>query len=181
MMGRKFKVELKVFLLVLLLSLSIPIWNSHRSNSVKNDTISSVFAALEARPEIIEKSYLYAGNLCEIDSLDSHVSSNQDKSSPATSHVIEGWIITESTGRTLPPLVFAILSNAEGVFWLEGKRVFRPDVGVVFGSHYFDQGGFKVTNDFSNIPAGLYRLSVAAGSEFVVGVCLTDKTITVEN
>jgi len=181
MMGRKSKFVLKALLLVALLSLSILVWNSHHSASVRDNTISRIFAALDARPAIFEKSYLYAGNLCEINSMDSHVSLNQDKSIPATSHAIEGWIITESTGRTLPPMVFAILSNAEDVFWLEGKRVFRPDVGAVFGSHYFDQGGFTVTHDFSNIPAGAYKLSIATGSEFVVGVCLTDKTITVGN
>lgn len=146
-----------------------------------SNAFNSIIAASNARPAGLEKSYLFAGNLCDVDARISPTKQNQIVTAKNIPFTISGWVVPASTGRELPPRVFAILSGDKGVFWFEGKRTLRPDVSAVFGSHYFDQGGFEVIGDFSDIPAGEFKLSIATGSEFVMGVCVTNKVIHVKS
>lgn len=150
-----------------------------QAESAKKNAIKLISSAIDARPAKIKDSYLFAGGLCKVESVNGQTESSQIDVKTKTSLDLYGWVITESTGRTLPPMVFGILSGEGGVFWLEGARVHRADVGAVFGSHYFDQGGFIVKGLTPSLPLGKYKLSVATGNEYVMGVCLTDKVINI--
>lgn len=175
------KVGLKIALLALMAAISFAIaYFIFFLKPVEIDAFKSIIAASDARPAGLEKSYLFAGHLCEVDTRSSATEPNQITIEKNIPIIISGWVVPESSGRSLPPRVFAILSGDNRVFWFEGKRTLRPDVSAVFGSHYFDQGGFEVIGDFSDIPAGKFKLSIATGSEFVMGVCATNKVIHVK-
>lgn len=178
--GMNKKVGLKIALLALMVAISVVIAYFLFLKPVEIDAFKSIIAASDARPAGLEKSYLFAGNLCDVDARISPTRQNQIVTAKNIPFIISGWVVPASTGRELPPRVFAILSGDKGVFWFEGKRTLRPDVSAVFGSNYFDQGGFEVIGDFSDIPVGEYKLSIATGSEFVMGACVTNKVIHVK-
>jgi hypothetical protein len=130
-----------------------------------------------SRPPKIAKAYIYDGGVCPIDSSSPQKISNLIAASRKLPLSIYGWATTESTGKPVAPMIFAVLSNDTGTFYLEGKRTPRPDVAN--GNHLLDLVGFEVAGSLANIPVGDYKLSIASGTEFVVDNCKTPVVVRV--
>lgn len=162
--------------LSVVLSIAMMLGACSKPNDASTAKAASV-AADATRPAKIAKAYVYEGGVCPIDSSNPQVVSNRITTSKKLPFAINGWVITESTGKPVPPMVFAVLSGDQGTFYLEGKRVPRPDVAK--GNHLLDLAGFEVVGSLSNIPAGEYKLSVATGTEFVVAVCGTKMVVSI--
>jgi hypothetical protein len=130
-----------------------------------------------ARPPKIAKAYIYDGGVCPIDSSNPQTVSNRISASRKLPLSIYGWATTESTGKPVAPMIFAVLSNETSAFYLEGKRLPRPDVAK--GNHLLDLVGFEVVGSLSAIPVGEYKLNIASGTEFVVDMCKTPMVVRV--
>lgn len=129
------------------------------------------------RPSKIAKAYIYDGGVCPIDSSNPQKISNLIAASRKLPLSIAGWATTDSTGKPVAPMIFAVLSNDTGTFYLEGKRTPRPDVAN--GNHLLDLVGFEVAGSLANIPVGEYMLSIDSGTEFVVDMCKTQVVVRV--
>ena len=129
------------------------------------------------RPAKIAKAYVYEGGVCPIDSSNPKLVSNLISATRKLPLSIYGWATTESTGRPVGSMIFAVLSSTAGTYYLEGKRVPRPDVAK--GNRLLDQVGFEVTGPLSNVPGGEYTLSIASGTEFVVAMCKTPVVVRI--
>lgn len=131
------------------------------------------------RPAKIAKAYFYSGGKCSIDSTKPETRSNLITTSKKSPLGINGWVAEETTMGHILPLVFAVLSGEHGTYYLEGKRVPRPDVAIALGNKMFDDAGFEVLDSISKIPIAEYKLSVATGDKFVVAVCQTDFVVRI--
>ena len=129
------------------------------------------------RPAKIAKAYVYEGGVCPVDSSSPRLVSNLISATRKLPLSINGWATTESTGRPVGSMIFAVLSNDTGAVYLEGKRVPRPDVAK--GNRLLDLAGFEVVGSLSNTPVGEYKLSIASGTEFVVAMCKTPVVVRV--
>ena len=129
------------------------------------------------RPPKIAKAYVYDGGMCPIDSSNPQTVSNRISASRKLPFSINGWATTESTGRPVGSMIFAVLSSTTGTYYLEGKRVPRPDVAK--GNHLLDLAGFEVVGSLSNTPVGEYKLNIASGTEFVIAMCKTQVVVRV--
>lgn len=147
----------------------------NETSEVKNAS----FAMDQTRPTKIAKAYFYGGGRCEIDSSNPPAISGRISTSRKLPFTLSGWTATDSTRNPAPPLIFAVLSNDKNSFYLEGKRVPRPDVAAALGNRLLDFAGYEVLGNLSNIPAGEYKLSFASGTEFVVEVCQTRTVVRV--
>jgi hypothetical protein len=131
----------------------------------------------KSRPEKIAKAYVYDGGRCEIDSTNPASVSSLIAISRKTPLGVNGWATTEGTAKPVSPMIFAVLSNEHGTYYLEGTRYPRPDVAN--GNHMLDLAGFNVAGNLSNIPVGDYKLIIAMGTEFVVGMCQTSLVVRI--
>ncbi|WP_283743918.1 hypothetical protein [Sideroxydans sp. CL21] len=129
------------------------------------------------RPPKIAKAYFYDGGVCPIDSSIPKVVSDLIAVSKKLPLSITGWATTDSTGKPVAPMIFAVLSNGTGTFYLEGKRTPRPDVAN--GNRLLDLVGFEIAGSLANIPVGDYKLGIASGTEFVVDNCKTPVVVRV--
>lgn len=131
------------------------------------------------RPAKIAKAYVYDGGRCEIDSTNPRAVSSLVAISRNIPLGVNGWAITEGTARPVSPMIFAVVSNEHGAYYLEGQRVPRPDVASTLGDKMLGLAGFKVSGNLSNIPVGDYKLNIAMGTEFVIAVCPTTLVIRI--
>lgn len=126
------------------------------------------------RPSKIAKAYFYGGGRCSVDFTKPEARSNLIVVPRKNPLAISGWVAEETTMGHQLPLAFVVLTGEHGTYFLEGKRVPRPDVATSLGNKLFDQAGFNAIGSLSNIPIGEYKLSLATGDKFVVAVCQTD-------
>lgn len=126
------------------------------------------------RPPIIAKAYFYNGGRCSVDSPEPEARSNLIAVSRKSPLAISGWVVEETTMGHQLPLAFVVLTGEHGTYYLEGKRVPRPDVATALGNKLFDQAGLNAIGSLTNISTGEYKLSLATGDKFIVAVCQTD-------
>lgn len=175
-MNIRFGVTIKLVALAAMISISMIIYACTKPNDDSATKAESV-AIGAARPVKIAKAYVYDGGICTIDSSHGQAVSNLIASSKKLPFEINGWAVTESTGKPVSPMIFSVLSGDHGTFYFEGKRERRPDIAK--GNHLLDLAGFDVVGSLSNIPVGEYKLSIAMGTEFVVAVCKTKVVVSI--
>ncbi|OIR10731.1 hypothetical protein GALL_75010 [mine drainage metagenome] len=129
------------------------------------------------RPAKIAKAYVYEGGVCPIDSSNPKLVSNLISATRKLLLSVNGWATTDSTGKPVGSMIFAVLSNDTDTVYLEGKRVPRPDVAK--GNRLLDLVGFEVAGSLSNAPVGEYTLSIASGTEFVIDMCKTPVVVRI--
>jgi hypothetical protein len=131
----------------------------------------------KSRPIKIAKAYAYDGGSCMLDITPPPAGSSLIAGSHKLPLHLNGFAIIDGATRPVSPLIFAVLSNEHGTYYLEGKRYPRPDFAQ--GNHMLDLAGFDVSGDLTNIPIGDYRLIIAMGTEFVVAMCDTKLTVRI--
>jgi hypothetical protein len=131
----------------------------------------------KSRPVKIAKAYVYDGGRCVLDGTPLPADSNLIAASRKLPLHINGLAVVDGAARPVSPMIFAVLSNEDGTYYLEGTRYPRPDFAQ--GNHMLDLAGFDVSGNLSNIPAGDYKLSIASGTEFVVVMCKTPVVVRV--
>ena len=125
----------------------------------------------KSRPVKIAKAYVYEGGRCVLDGTPLPADSNLITASPKLPLHINGIALIDGAAKPVSPMIFVVLSNEQGTYYLEGKRYPRPDFAR--GNHMLDLAGFDVSANLPNIPAGDYKLNIAMGTEFVVAMCKT--------
>lgn len=177
-MKTRFVIKINLFALTALIS--IPMMLGACSNP-EETSIPKVPAGTidKSRPEKIAKAYIYSGGRCEIDSTNPAAVSSLIAISHKTPLGINGWATTEGTAKPVSPMIFAMLSSERGTYYLEGKRVSRPDVAATLGDKLLELAGFNVAGSLPNVPVGDYKLNIAMGTEFVIAVCPTTLVVRI--
>lgn len=166
----------KLVVMSVVISVAIMLVACYKSN--ETSTVKAKAGEIDpTRPPKIAKAYIYDGGMCPIDSSTPQAVSNLIATSKKLPLGIYGWATSESTGKPVAPMIFAVLSGDAGTFYLEGKRLPRPDVAK--GNHLLDLVGFEVVGSLSAIPVGEYKLGIASGTEFVVDMCKTQVVVRV--
>lgn len=168
-------------LVALFLLISLAMMLGACSEPDETSAVTVVSGAIDARPINIAKAYIYGGGKCYIDSSTPPTVSNLIVTSRKLPFSITGWAMPDEAGRKHPPFIFAVLNGANGAYYLEGKRVPRPDVALAMARHPSDQAGYEIAGSLLNIPAGEYQLGVATGSEIVVAVCKTQVVVRIND
>lgn len=131
----------------------------------------------KSRPVKIAKAYVYDGGRCVLDGTPLPAGSNLITASHKLPLHINGVAVIDGAARPVSPMIFAVLSNEQGTYYLEGTRYPRPDFAQ--GNHMLDLAGFDVSANLPNIPASDYKLNIAMGTEFVIAMCKTPVVVRV--
>ena len=131
----------------------------------------------KSRPIKIAKAYVYDGGRCVLDGTPLPAGSNLIAASSKLPLHINGLAVIDGAARPVSPMIFVVLINEQGMYYLEGKRYPRPDFAQ--GNHMLDLAGFDVSSNLPNIPAGDYKLNIAMATEFVVAMCKTPVVVRV--
>jgi hypothetical protein len=130
-------------------------------------------------PAKIEKAYFYDGGRCEIDSTKPAASSNLISASRKSTLKVTGWVAEETILLKILPLAYVVLNGDHGTYYLEGKRLPRPDVAAALGDTMYENAGFETIENLSNIPIGKYKMSVASGDKSLVAICRTNFVVRI--
>ncbi|MCX7089330.1 MAG: hypothetical protein NTV00_14920, partial [Methylococcales bacterium] len=131
------------------------------------------------KPITIKNASATDGGICVVDSINHLPATTAIQTKKTLPFGIEGWSIIDSKERPVPPLIFAVLINKTGQYYLEGERKLRPDVSK--GNARIELAGFKMTGYFSKIPQGDYRLKIATGDNQSLVFCEIKTMVHIEN
>ncbi len=177
-MNVRFGLTEKLLPLAAMLTIAVAIGACSKPNEASTPK-GSLIASDSPRPPKIAKAFFYGGGMCSVDSTTPGARSNQIAASIKSQLVVNGWVAEETTLQRALPWAYVILNGEHGTYYIEGKRVPRPDVAAALGKRMFDHAGFDAVGDLSHIPIGEYRLSLAAGDNTLVAVCPTGLTVRV--
>ena len=146
---------------------------------IRTDRIDFKKNQFNLRPNAIKNAVATDGGICVVDNINHLPIATAIHIKKTLPFGIEGWSIIDSKERPVPPLIFAVLINKTGQYYLEGKRKLRPDVSK--GNTRIELAGFKMTGYFSKIPLGDYRLKIATGDNQSLVFCDTKTMLHIEN
>lgn len=126
----------------------------------------------------ISRAMEVKGGMCPIDSINKQPLQGVLAAQKSQPFGIEGWAVTETSDRPVPPLVFVRLDSGAGAFYLEGKRKKRPDIAK--GNQLLEDAGYEAAGYLSNVPAGQYDIKILTGDEGTIFICSTGKSLTVQ-
>lgn len=164
----------KLLALTVVLSIAMMLSACSKTNEAETSRVID-----SPRPAKIEKAYFYNGGRCDIDSTKPAARSNLIAASKKNTLDISGWVAEVTTLAKILPLAFVVLSGDHGTYYLEGKRVPRPDVAAALGDTMYENAGFETVGNLSDIPIGEYKLSVATGDKSLVALCKTNFVVRI--
>jgi hypothetical protein len=173
-MNFNFVLTEKLLALTVVLSTAMVLNACSKPNEAENPRVID-----SPRPAKIEKAYFYNGGRCDIDSTKPAARSNLIAASRKSTLDVTGWVAEETTMLQILPLAYVVLSGDHGTYYLEGKRVPRPDVAAALGDTMYENSGFETVGNLSKIPTGEYKLSVASGDKSLVALCKTNFVVRI--
>lgn len=118
------------------------------------------------------------GGICPVDNLNRQSKGVVKEVRRADPFGISGWFVIETKERPVPPIIFAVLEGSSGTYYLEGRRMSRPDVAK--GDALLEMAGYEVEGYLSNVIDGTYELTLLTGDKGTLIRCRTDVDVVVK-